>query len=35
MVSALIQQYDNFGGDPLSQSELDGLMGIDANGVGV
>ena len=33
--SALVQQYDNFGGDPLSQSELDGLMGIDANGVGV
>jgi hypothetical protein len=31
---AAIQQYDNFGGDPLSQSELDMLEGIDANGVG-
>ena len=35
VASALIQQYDDFGGDPLSQSELDGLMGIDANGVGI
>ena len=33
--SALIQQYDDFGGDPLSQSELDELVGIDANGVGI
>ena len=33
--SALIQQYDNFGGDPLSQSELDQLIGVDANGVGI
>ena len=32
--SALIQQYDNLGGDALSQSELDQLIGIDANGVG-
>ena len=32
--SALIQQYDNFGGDPMSESELDQLIGIDANGVG-
>ena len=32
--SALIQQYDNLGGDPLSESELDQLIGIDANGVG-
>ena len=33
--SALIQQYDNLGGDPLSRSELDNLMGVDANGVGI
>ena len=32
--SALIQQYDNLGGDPLSESQLDQLIGIDANGVG-
>ena len=32
--SALIQQYDNLGGDPLSMQELDALPGIDANGVG-
>ncbi len=32
--SALIQQYDNFGGDPLSDSQLDQLIGIDADGVG-
>ncbi len=32
--SALIQQYDNLGGDPLSESDLDQLIGIDANGVG-
>ncbi|MDJ0595427.1 MAG: glycoside hydrolase family 9 protein [Pleurocapsa sp. MO_226.B13] len=32
--SALIQQYDNLGGDPLSESELDQLIGVDANGVG-
>ena len=32
--SALIQQYDNFGGDALSEAELDGLIGIDADGVG-
>ena len=32
--SALIQQYDNFGGDALSESELDLLPGIDADGVG-
>ena len=32
--SALIQQYDNLGGDALSQSQLDQLIGIDANGVG-
>ena len=34
IASALIQQYDNLGGDPLSESELDQLIGIDANGVG-
>ena len=34
IASALIQQYDNLGGDPLSESELDLLIGIDANGVG-
>ena len=34
VTSALIQQYDNLGGDPLSESELDQLIGIDANGVG-
>ena len=32
--SALIQQYDNLGGDPLSEAQLDLLPGIDANGVG-
>ena len=32
--SALIQQYDNLGGDPLSNAELDLLPGIDADGVG-
>ena len=32
--SALIQQYDLLGGDPLSMAELDALPGIDANGVG-
>lgn len=31
---AAIQQYENFGGDALSESELDQLIGIDANGVG-
>lgn len=34
LASALIQQYDNLGGEPLSESELDKLVGIDANGVG-
>ena len=34
VASALIQQYDNFGGDPLSLAELDQLVGVDANGVG-
>lgn len=32
--SALIQQYDNLGGDALSESQLDQLIGVDANGVG-
>ena len=32
--SAAIAQYDNYGGDALSESELDALIGIDANGVG-
>ena len=32
--SALIQQYDELGGDPLSMSQLDDLIGVDANGVG-
>ena len=32
--SALIQQYDNLGGDPLSEGQLDDLVGVDANGVG-
>ena len=32
--SALIQQYDNFGGDPLTDSQLDQLIGVDADGVG-
>ena len=31
--SALIQQYDNFGGDPLSDAELDLLPGVDVDGV--
>ena len=31
---AAIQQYDNLGGDPLSESELDQLIGVDADGVG-
>ena len=35
VASALIQQYDNLGGDPLSESQLDDrLIGVDANGVG-
>lgn len=34
LTSALIQQYDNFGGDPLTETEVDQLIGIDANGVG-
>ena len=34
LTSALIQQYEDFGGDPLTESELDALVGIDANGVG-
>ncbi|MGL5835685.1 MAG: glycoside hydrolase family 9 protein [Waterburya sp.] len=29
-----IQQYENLGGDPLSESQLDQLIGIDANGTG-
>jgi hypothetical protein len=29
LTSALIQQYDNFGGEPLSDAELDTLPGID------
>ena len=32
--SAAIAQYNHFGGDALSESELDQLIGIDANGVG-
>ena len=32
--SAAIQQYENLGGDPLSEADLDQLIGIDANGVG-
>ena len=31
---ASIQQYDNFGGDALSESDLDALIGVDADGVG-
>jgi endoglucanase len=34
LTSALIQQYDDFGGDPLTEQQLDALIGIDANGVG-
>lgn len=34
LASALIQQYDNLGGDALSMAELDKLVGVDANGVG-
>ena len=34
LASALIQQYDNFGGDPLTEAQLDDLVGVDANGVG-
>ena len=33
--SAVIQQYDNLGGNPLTMNELDMLEGIDANGVGI
>jgi hypothetical protein len=29
LTSALIQQYDNFGGEPLSNAELDALPGIN------
>ena len=32
--SAAIAQYNDLGGDPLSESQLDQLIGIDANGVG-
>jgi endoglucanase len=32
--SAAIQQYENLGGDPLSEFQLDQLIGIDANGTG-
>ena len=32
LTSALVQQYDNYGGDPLTDSELDQLVGIDTNG---
>jgi len=32
--SALIQQYDDLGGNPLTDQQLDALIGIDANGVG-
>jgi hypothetical protein len=32
--SAAIQQYENLGGDPLSESQLDQLIGVDANGTG-
>lgn len=34
IASALIQQYDIFGGDPLTEGQLDNLIGVDANGVG-
>jgi len=34
LANAAIQQYDNFGGEPLSEAMLDQLIGIDANGVG-
>ena len=30
----LARMYDQFGGDPLTDTELDQLIGIDANGVG-
>lgn len=33
--SAVIQQYDNLGGNPLTMDRLDMLEGIDANGVGI
>ncbi|WP_253274275.1 glycoside hydrolase family 9 protein [Myxosarcina sp. GI1] len=33
LTSALIQAYDDFGGDPLSNKELDNLVGIDVYGV--
>ena len=32
--SAAIAQYDDFGGDAMSEAELNDLVGIDANGVG-
>lgn len=34
LANAAIQQYENFGGEPLSEILLDQLIGIDANGVG-
>ena len=34
LAGAAIQQYENFGGQPLSEAQLDLLEGIDANGVG-
>ena len=35
LTSALVQQYDNYGGDPLTDSELDDLVGVDTNGDGI
>ena len=34
LTSALVQQYDNYGGNPLIDPELDELVGIDTNGDG-
>ncbi len=33
LTSALIQAYDNFGGDPLTDKELDALVEIDIAGI--
>ena len=33
LTNALIQQYEDFGGDPLTESELDALVGIDVAGI--
>ena len=33
LTSALIQQYNDFGGDPLTDAQLDELVGVDVDGI--